>query len=54
MIQVSIIMAVNAGNLNEQLRLFQQEYPKRKITSVSCVPAEPAGWFATICYEVNI
>lgn len=53
MIQIDLRYILNAGELNEVLRFYPQNYPKRKIISISCVPTEPGGWFATIAYEVE-
>ena len=54
MIQIAIGFVNNGSDANEKLRTFQRENPQRKIISVSCAPAEPAGFFMTITYEINI
>jgi hypothetical protein len=54
MIQIAIGFVNNGSDANEKLRTFQRENPQRKIISVSCAPAEPAGFFMTITYEINM
>lgn len=54
MIQIAIGFVNNGGDANEKLRAFQKENPQRKIIGVSCAPAEPAGFFMTITYEVDM
>ena len=54
MIQISTGFFTDTKDINESLRLFQQQYPKRKIVSVNVVPNEPMGWFVTITYEINL
>lgn len=54
MIQIAIGFVNNGGDANEKLRIFQKENPQRKIIGVSCSPVEPAGFFMTITYEVDM
>ena len=54
MIQVAVGFVINGGDANEKLRMFQKAYPKRKIISISCAPADPHGFLMTITYEVDI
>lgn len=53
-IQIEILCCLNTGHANTQLRAYQQKYPKRKIINVNMTPADPAGWFMTIVYEVEV
>lgn len=53
MIQTHIFWTQNQGTLNEVLRDYPREYPKREIIGVSVTSAEPAGWFVTITYKLN-
>lgn len=54
MVQIDIIPVLNVRVANEQLLIYQKNYPKRKIMNVSMTPVEyPGGWFMTITYEIE-
>lgn len=54
MIQVSNNFYNNQEQINRALRLFQKEFPNRKIININCYPNEPMGWFVSIVYEIEI
>ena len=54
MIQVDISCHTSGQDINEYLRLWQSKYTKRKIINVDTTPVEPAGWFLTIVYEMEV
>ena len=53
-IQLEIQHVNNAAAANNWLRQYKQLYPKREIINVNMCSAEPAGWFMTIVYKVEI
>ena len=53
MIQIAIAYALNTGEANEKLRLFQLENPQREIINVSCTSAPVEGWFITVTYKIK-
>lgn len=54
MIQVDISCHTSGQDINEYLRLWQSKYTKRKIINIDTTPVEPAGWFLTIVYEMEV
>lgn len=53
MIQISLVFCNSQQEMNETLRFFQVNYPKREIKSVTVCPNEPIGYFMTITYELK-
>lgn len=54
MIQIATGLYNSTNDINEALRLFQKQFPNRQIVNVSINEHEPAGWFVTITYDVNL
>lgn len=54
MVQVDVRWMESGPKANEFLREYSKEYPKREIIGVSMVPNDPAGWFMTITYKLNM
>ena len=54
MIQIDTRWVKSAMDANELLREYNKEYPKREIIGISMVPNDPAGWFMTITYKINM
>lgn len=52
MIQVAIGFCTTAEEVNEKLRLFQSNYPKRKIIGVS-ISDSGCGWTVCVSYEIE-
>ena len=54
MFQVAVFTAINQSDANEQLRVFQKEYPKRQIVNINMEPIDwPGGWFVIINYKIE-
>ena len=53
LIQIAVGHVLDGSKANEQLRIFQRDFPKREIIGVSMTPADPAGWFMTITYKIR-
>lgn len=52
--QIETQFVLNSSEANTWLREWQLIYPKRKIININMVPADPAGWFMTLVYEMEV
>lgn len=53
-IQIELTFVSNSADANNQLRLFQMRFLNRKVIGVSLAPNDPAGYFMTITYEMEV
>lgn len=54
MVQIHTFWSMNQGTINEVLRAYPTDYPKREIMGVSLANCDQGGWFVTITYKLTM